>query len=106
MAGLLAPSAEMAGRAYVRLHKELKRIGDTARYDYDPRSESSRVPGRWLFTLDERRALRKAWSNYRSRISASQRNNAALREFIDAEGKAVRPAGREQDAFGPVRSSR
>ena len=87
-AGLLAPSADLAGRAYVKLLKELKRISDTARYDYDPRSESSRVPGRWLFTLDERRALRKAWSNYRSRICASQRNNAALREFIDAEGKA------------------
>ena len=33
-AGLLAPSAEMAGRAYVKLLKELKRIGDAARADY------------------------------------------------------------------------
>lgn len=86
-AGLLAPTAEMAGRAYVKLLKEIKRIGDAARRDPNPHSESCRVRGRWLFTLDERRAFRRAWKEYRARICSSQRNNAALREFIDANGK-------------------
>ena len=86
-AGLLAPSAEMAGRAYVKLLKELTKIGDAARFDPVPNTESGRVPGKWLFTLDERRELRKAFKDYRLRICLSQRKNAALREQIDAKGK-------------------
>lgn len=87
-AGLLAPSAEMTGRAYVKLLKELTRIGDAARFDSDPNAEPRQVRGKWLLTLDERRALRNAWTDFRSRICSIQRNNITLRERIDAKGKA------------------
>ena len=87
-AGLLEPSAETAGRAYAKVMTELAKMGDAARLDSDPDGAPGKGRGKWLFAVDERRKLRKAFKDYRSRICSSQRNNAALREQIDAKGKA------------------
>ena len=83
--GLLEPSAETAGRAYAKVMTELTKIGDAARLDSDPDGAPGKGRGKWLFAVDERRKLRKAFKDYRSRICSSQRNNAALREQIDAK---------------------
>ncbi len=85
--GLLAPSAETAGRAYAKVMTELTRIGDAARFDSDPNGAPSKRPGKALFTVEERRALRKAWKGFRSSICSSQRENATLCKQINAKGK-------------------
>ena len=92
-AGLLAPSAESAGRAYAKLLKELTRIGDAARIDFRANVVYSREPGKWLLTLDERRALRSAWKTFRSRMRSSQPEQYRAARAHRSPRQGVRPAG-------------
>ena len=99
VAGFVAPKAKEAGRAYASFVKALavhskrrEREARATRFrvthmvsDHDESTNKKRKEA--LFSVEERRELRKVWQAFASRICASQKKKTALREQVTAKRK-------------------